>query len=126
MSTIIEKAHELGHALYESEEATILHAAELNLDQDPEAQTLISDFQSRQKGIKEAEEAKREVSDDEWDAINQLQDKMKGNKAILAYFAALEKFQGLIQEANAEINKVLGGDACSPSDCEGCSLECKQ
>lgn len=126
MSTIIEKAHELGHALYESEEATILHAAEMNLDQDPEAQSLIKDFQTKHKSIQEAEESQREVSDEEWEVFNQVQEKMKGNRAIQAYFAALQKFQELIQAANAEINKVLGGGACSPTECESCSLECKQ
>lgn len=127
MSTIIEKAHELGYALSESDEATILHAAEMNLDQDAEAQVLIKEFQERQKGIQEAEQANKEVSDENWNEFNLIQDKMKENKTIQAYFAALQKFQMLLQEANTEINKVLtGGESCSPSECAGCSQDCKQ
>lgn len=124
MSTIIEKAHELGHALSESTEAGILHAAELNLDQDSEAQVLIKEFQGRHKNIQDAEEAKKDVSDEEWNEFNQIQDKMKENKTIQAYFAALQNFQKLLQEANAEINRVLTGESCSPSDCDGCAQDC--
>lgn len=125
MSTIIEKAHELGHVLSESTEAGILHAAEMNMDQDSEAQVLIKDFQGRHKNIQDAEEAKKEVSDAEWNEFNQIQDKMKENKTIQAYFAALQNFQKLLQEANAEINRVLTGESCSPSDCDGCGQDCR-
>lgn len=125
MSTIIEKAHELGHALSESNEAAILNAAEVNLDQDSEAQDLIKKFQDMHKNIQDAEQEKKEVSDEYWEEFNKVQEKMKDNKAVLAYFAALNNFQKLLQDANAEINKVLtGGESCSPSDCDSCSLDC--
>ncbi len=126
MSSIIEKAHDLGNALSESDEAVILHAAEMNLEQDLEAQALITDFQSRHKKIQEAEQANKEVSDEEWNEFNRIQDKMKENKTIVAYFAAMQRFQQLLQDANAEINKVLTGGACSPSECDSCSSDCKQ
>lgn len=126
MSSIIEKAHDLGNALSESDEAVILHAAEMNLEQDLEAQALITDFQSRHKKIQEAEQANKEVSDEEWNEFNRIQDKMKENKTIVAYFAAMQRFQQLLQDANVEINKVLTGGACSPSECDSCSSDCKQ
>ena len=59
MSSIIEKAHDLGHALSESDEAVILHAAEMNMEQDIEAQALITDFQSRQKTSRRPNRQKR-------------------------------------------------------------------
>ncbi|MGD0153252.1 MAG: YlbF family regulator [Thermacetogeniaceae bacterium] len=126
MSIIIEKAHELGHALSESNEAAILNAAEMNLDQDGEAQVLIKKFQAMHKSIQDAEQAKKEVSDEDWNDFNQVQEKMKENKAVQAYFAALQNFQKLLQDANTEINKVLtGGESCSPADCGSCSLDCE-
>jgi cell fate (sporulation/competence/biofilm development) regulator YlbF (YheA/YmcA/DUF963 family) len=127
LSSIIEKAHDLGHALSESDEAVVLHAAEMNMEQDMEAQALIKDFQARQKNMQEAEKGKKEVSDKEWNEFTQIQDKMKENTAIRAYFAAAQKFEKLLQDANAEINKVLtGGGSCSPSECDSCSLDCRQ
>ena len=122
LPSIVEKAHDLGHVLSESDEAAVLHAAEMNMDQDMEAQALIKDFQARQKNMQDAEQAKKEVSDEEWDEFNQGQEKMKENKALQAYFGRDANFQKLIQDANAEINKVLHGwRSCSPSECDDCS-----
>jgi cell fate (sporulation/competence/biofilm development) regulator YlbF (YheA/YmcA/DUF963 family) len=127
LSSIIEKAHDLGHALSESDEAVVLHAAEMNMEQDMEAQALIKDFQARQKNMQEAEREKKEVSDEEWNEFNRIQEKMKENKSIQAYFAVMQRFQKLLQDANTEINKVLtGGGSCSPSECDSCSLDCRQ
>ncbi len=127
MSSIIEKAHDLGHALSESDEAVVLHAADMNMELDMEAQALIKDFQTRQKNMQEAEQAKKEVSDEEWNEFTRIQDKMKENTAIQAYFSAAQRFETLLKEVNAEINKVLaGGGSCSPSECDSCSLDCRQ
>jgi cell fate (sporulation/competence/biofilm development) regulator YlbF (YheA/YmcA/DUF963 family) len=127
LSSIIEKAHDLAHALSESDEALVLHAAQMNMEQDAEAQALIKDFQAGQKKMQEAEQEQKQVSDEEWNAFNLIQDKMKEDKAIQAYFAAAQKFERLIQDVNAEINKVLtGNDSCSSDECDCCSLDCKQ
>jgi cell fate (sporulation/competence/biofilm development) regulator YlbF (YheA/YmcA/DUF963 family) len=122
----MEKAHDLGQALYESDEAVVLRAAEMNMEQDPEAKALIADFQTRHKKIQDAEQANQEISEKEWGEFNQIQEKMKENKAIQAYFASMQRFQKLLQDANTEINKVLRGDSCSPSECESCPLDCKE
>ncbi len=121
---IKQKALELGQALYESIEATVLHAAEMNMEQDSEAQELIEDFQNRQQKMQDAEEKKIEVDDKEWDEFNKIQEKMKQNKAIQAYFNAMNNFQSLLQEANSMINQVLNGGSCTPSDCASCSSDC--
>jgi cell fate (sporulation/competence/biofilm development) regulator YlbF (YheA/YmcA/DUF963 family) len=127
LSIIIQKAHELGHALSESAEAAILHAAEMDLEQDKEAQVLISDFQERHKSIQDAEQSDKEVSDEEWDVLNQAQEKMKENKTVRAYMAAMQNLQKLLQDANEEVNKALnGGSSCSTSECDGCSCDCCQ
>ena len=126
LPSIIEKAHDLGHALSESDEAVVMHAAEMNMEQDMDAQALIRDFQARQKTMQEAEQEKKEVSDEDWNEFTRIQEKMKENKALQAYFAAMQRFQQLIQDVNTEINKVLtGNDSCSPSECDSCSHDCK-
>lgn len=117
--SVIEKAKELGYALRETEEATILQAAEVNLDQDKESRELINQFQQSFTKIQKAKSAGEEVSKEELDAFNQLQEKMKENKTIQAYFAAQKGFQVLLQQVNAVINMSLQGNSCSPSDCSG-------
>lgn len=119
--SVIEKAKELGYALRETEEATILQAAEVNLDQDKESRELINQFQQSFTKIQKAKSAGEEVSKEELDAFNQLQEKMKENKTIQAYFAAQKGFQVLLQQVNAVINMSLQGNSCSSSDCGGCS-----
>jgi cell fate (sporulation/competence/biofilm development) regulator YlbF (YheA/YmcA/DUF963 family) len=116
--SVIEKAKELGYALRETEEATILQAAEVNLDNDKESRNLISEFQQSFTKIQKAKSEGKEVSQEELDAFNNLQEKMKENKTIQAYFAAQKGFQVLLQQVNAVINMSLQG-SCSSSDCSG-------
>jgi cell fate (sporulation/competence/biofilm development) regulator YlbF (YheA/YmcA/DUF963 family) len=125
MDIIDQKAKELGQAINDTDEAAILHAAEMNMDNDPEAQALIRAFRERQQRIQEAEEDKIEISDEEWEEFNQLQEKMKQNKSLKAYFAAMQNFQKVLQRANTVINQVLRGEPCKPSDCASCMYECQ-
>ncbi|MDH7578767.1 MAG: YlbF family regulator [Bacillota bacterium] len=124
--SIIQKAQELGYALLECEETTILRAAETNLDQDSEAQALIKDFQQQQKKIQKLQEAGIEIGEDDLEKFNEVQEKMKENKALQAYFAAQKNFQAILQQVNAIINQILSGGPCSPSACSSCnSSGCK-
>jgi len=119
--SLMEKAQELGYALLETEEATILHAAEKNLDSNPESLRLINEYQQKFRQIKNAQDAGEEISDEVFDEFNQLQEKVKADKNIQAYFSAQQKFNQLLQQVNAVINQVLRGESCSPDCCDGCS-----
>lgn len=114
----LDKAVELGQALLECDETTILKAAEANLENDREAQQLIREFQQRHHNIEAAREAGAEVSEDDWREFNDIQEQMKGNKAVQAYFAAQQNFQKLLQQVNSVVNQVLSGESCS-GDCSG-------
>lgn len=118
--SVIEKAQELGYALRETEEAIILQAAEINLEQDLESRNLIREFQQRFEMIKKVQDAGEEISDEEWESFNQLQQKVKENKNIQAYVAAQKRFQSLLQQVNTVINQILRGESCS----SGCSGDC--
>ncbi len=117
--SIAQKAQELGYALLECEETTILRAAETNLDHDEEAKSLIKNFQQQQQKIKKLQEAGMEVSEDDWADFNYTQEKMKQNKVIQAYFVAQQNFQKILQQVNGIINQILSG-GCSPSACSEC------
>lgn len=118
--SVIEKAQELGYALRETEEAIILQAAEINLERDLESRNLIREFQQRFDMIKKVQDAGEEISDEEWESFNQLQQKVKENKNIQAYVAAQKRFQSLLQQVNTVINQILRGESCS----SGCSGDC--
>jgi len=118
--SVTEKAQELGTALRETEEATILQAAEMNLDNDPESLKLITEFQQRFQKIKSAQDAGEEVSGEEIESFNQVQEKVKTDKNIQAYFAAQQQFNQLLQQVNNIINHVLRGESCPPDSCNSC------
>ena len=124
--SLMAKAQELGYALLETEEATILNAAEKNLDSNPESLRLINEYQQKFQQIKNAQEAGEEVNDEAFDEFNQLQEKVKADKNIQAYFSAQQKFNQLLQQVNAVINQVLRGETCSPDCCDGCSGQLKK
>ncbi|KUK31818.1 MAG: Uncharacterized protein XD63_0943 [Thermoanaerobacterales bacterium 50_218] len=122
----IEKAKELGYALRECKETLVLQAAEMNLDNDQEAQNLIREFQQQERKLKEKQESGIAITSEEWDQFNQVQEKMKQNKSIQAYLAAQANFYKLLQQVNLIINQVLRGETCSPSACSQCNNpECK-
>lgn len=124
--SIYEKAQELGYALLNCNETTVLRAAETNLDNDVKAQTLIKEFRQRQEKINNLQEAGIEISNDEWIQFTQIQEKIKENKVIQAYFAAQTNFRKVLQEVNTIINQVLLGGSCSPLACSECnSSDCK-
>jgi cell fate (sporulation/competence/biofilm development) regulator YlbF (YheA/YmcA/DUF963 family) len=119
--SVMAKAQELGHALLDTEEATILQAAEKNLDSNPESVRLINEFQQKFQTIKNAQDSGEEISDAEIDQFNQLQEKVKNDKTIQAYFSAQQRFNQLLQQVNTVINQVLRGETCSTDCCDGCS-----
>lgn len=119
--SVIEKAQELGAALRDTEEATVLQAAEMNLDNDAVSRQLITEFQQRFQKIKSAQDAGEEVKSEELDKFNQLQEKVKVDKNIQAYFVAQQRFNQLLQQVNNIINQVLRGESCSPDCCDSCS-----
>ncbi|MGB4505193.1 MAG: YlbF family regulator [Syntrophaceticus sp.] len=119
--SVVEKAQELGNALRETEEATILRAAEVNLDNDPVSRQLIMEFQQRFQKIKSAQDAGEEVSEVDIENFNQLQEKVKTDQNIQAYFSAQQRFNQLLQQVNTIINQVLMGEPCSPDCCDNCS-----
>jgi len=119
--SLLEKAQELGYALLETEEVTILHAAERNLDNNPESLQLINEYKQKFKQIKDAQDAGEEVSDELFDEFNQLQEKVNADKNIQAYLSAQMRFKQLLEQVNAVIYQVLRGETCSPDSCDGCS-----
>jgi cell fate (sporulation/competence/biofilm development) regulator YlbF (YheA/YmcA/DUF963 family) len=122
----IEKAKELGYALRECKETLVLQAAEMNLDNDQEAQDLIREFQRQERKLKEKQGLGVAITPEEWDYFNQVQEKMKQNRSIQAYLAAQANFYKLLEQVNLIINQALRGEICSPSPCSQCNNpECK-
>lgn len=119
--SLMTKARELGYALLETEEATILDAAEKNLKNNPESMRLFTEYQQRLTKILNSQEAGEEVSDEEIDEFNQLWEKVKADNNIQAYFSAKKKFDQLLQQVYSVVDQVFRGETCSPDGCDGCT-----
>jgi cell fate (sporulation/competence/biofilm development) regulator YlbF (YheA/YmcA/DUF963 family) len=118
----IEKAKELGQAILDCDEYTIMQAAEANLGQDPQAMELIKGFQEKQKNISELQEKDEEVSDESIQDINRYQAEMMQNKTLAAYMAAQQTFGKVMQEVNNVISKLINGEEA----CDSCGGDCSE
>ena len=119
--SVTEKAQELGFALRETNEAKQLQDAEMDLDNDNTSRQLIEEFQQLFQKLQKAQEDGKDIAQNELDEFNALQEKVKADNIIQNYFAAQQRFNQLLQEANNVINQVLRGESCSTDCCDGCS-----
>ncbi|MDD2555144.1 MAG: YlbF family regulator [Syntrophaceticus sp.] len=119
--SVTEKAQELGFALRETNEAKQLQVAEMDLDNDNTSRQLIEEFQQLFQKLQKAQEDGKDIAQNELDEFNALQEKVKADNIIQNYFAAQQRFNQLLQEANNVINQVLRGESCSTDCCDGCS-----
>ena len=119
--SVTEKAQELGFALRETNEAKQLQDAEMDLDNDNTSRQLIEEFQQLFQKLQKAQEDGKDIAQNELDEFNALQEKVKADNIIQNYFAAQQRFNQLLQEANNVINQVLRGESCSTDCCDSCS-----
>jgi len=122
MNPIIEKAEELGLAILNSKEYTELNEVQDKLDNNPEAQKLIQDFQEKQASLHQAHHGGEEVSEEEIGQLQDLQKAMLDNDIINDYVAAKQKADKLITSVSQVLTKTVGVPFGSGSghDCSGC------
>ena len=123
--TIIEKAHELGEMIEQSEEMKALKLAEQAQAEDDDAQQLVSDFNIKRMNLaREIQSGK--ITEDEAikknnDAFTEMVAK---SETIKNYVDAKEKFDGMVNSINSVINMYItgnqGGCTHNCSTCGGC------
>lgn len=117
--TIIEKAHELGEMIKESEELKALKIAEKEQQEDETAQKLVGEFNIKRMNLA------RDIQDGkltEEEAIKKnneaFEEMVKASPAIKKYVDEKQRFDKMISGVNNVINFYIMGEQ------EGCTHDC--
>lgn len=121
---ILDKARELGLALSESKEFINVREAESTMMQDPEAQIIIQEFQSKQHTLQSMQAQGLPFSEDQQREFGECQQRMFNNPHISKFFQAQEKFEIILDQVNKIISESIGmGQGCGCED-EGHGHDC--
>lgn len=120
---MLEKAHELGQLIKESEEMKALKAAEEAQANDETAQTKVADFNIKRmnlaRDMQEGKITQEEAIKQNNEAFNEM---IESCEAIKNYVEAKKAFDNMLNEVNGIINVYITGEqgGCT-HDCHTCS-----
>ena len=128
---ITEKAGLLADAIARSSELAELRKTEDAMSADESAQQLIAELQKAQERFMEKQESACEPSEADKNAVDEIETKVEGNPAIVAYMIAQDKFTEMLDSVNTLLAGAIAGssggcscqdDTCDPGGCEpsGC------
>lgn len=109
-NSILEKAKSFAKILVSSREFQEFHSAQEKLKKDKEAQTLLEQFQRKQKEFQEARMRGGNPFDKISAEMESLQLRLQNNSSIMEWARAEQDSIGLIQETNQIISNVAGFD----------------
>lgn len=113
---ILDKARELGLELSRSKEFNNVREAEMLMMQNPEAQIIIQEFQSKQHTLQAMQAQGLPLSETQQREFGECQTRMFSNAHISNFFQAQEKFEVILDQVNKIISESIGlGQGC---DCE--------
>lgn len=118
-NSIVEKSKLFAKILASSQEFREFHSAQEKLKQDKEAQSLLDQFQRKQREVQEARLRGKGFSGDALDEIEKLQRKLQANSTIMALVRAQQDVISLIQEINQVISITAGFDFGQSSSSDG-------
>jgi len=107
---IVEKARSFAKILASSREFQEFHSVQEKLKQNKEAQSLLEQFQRKQREVQEARMKGRGFSGGGFDEIVRLRRELESNSIIIAWARVQQEVIGLIQEANKIISRAAGFD----------------
>jgi len=119
--SVLEKAYELGQEILASEELYDMKHAEQSMMQDLEAQSIIQEFDTKQKKYLEMQRQGQQLTDAQKQEVADLEKRMLENPLIYSYFQAQQKFEKVLEEINNIISQAISGnDSCSDECCSSC------
>ncbi len=125
MSTVLDKARELGYALANCEELKAMHEAEVNMVNSGEAREIISEFNEKQRTFQMIQSSGGQLTDSQKAEVEALEGKMLNNELIVKFFKAQQEFEKILEELNKiieeSISRTGGCSSCNTSGCDGCS-----
>ena len=128
---ITEKAGILADAIARSPELAELRKMEDAMSADDSAQTLIAELQKAQEQFMTNQQTESEPSEADKNLVDEIETKVEGNAAIVAYMTAQDKFTAMLDSVNSILAGAIAGSAdgcsceggaCDPGGCEpsGC------
>lgn len=126
-SEIIEKARLLADAIARSSELAELRRTEDDMTADESAQQLIAELQKAQEQFMMKQESNGEPSETEKILVDEIETKVEGNPAIVAYMAAQDNFTQMLDSVNSILASAIAGtsDGCSCQDDTCDSVGCE-
>jgi len=109
--------------LLASEAFVRYHQAQVSMNQDLQANTLLnqlSEMQSEMQSVMRQKQANNSLTKDEIDALRSLQTKARENTVIKEYADSQQDVINFVREINTEINQLLGIDFASHTRRSGC------
>lgn len=117
VSVVIEKAMELADAILNCPEYLTFNKAQKQMSYDPEAQSLMQEFQQKQQSLMWLQQIGGKIGIDEVQELKDLQAKMLHHPTISAYFQSQQQLTQLVQTVNDTISKKTGLNFASTGGC---------
>lgn len=119
---IMEKAEALAAAIAQSAELENLKTSEKAMIADEQAQQLIAKFQEEQQRLYDLQAQGQELSEQDKNAIDDMEQKVENNPLISAYLQAQSGFTQMLDSVNAILaSAIASGDE---SGCSSCGSGC--
>ncbi|WP_434512468.1 YlbF family regulator [Desulfitobacterium sp. AusDCA] len=120
---IMEKAEALAAAIAQSTELDNLKITEKAMIANEQAQQLIAKFQEEQQRLYDLQAQGEELSEQDRNAIDDMEQKVENNSLISAYLQAQSNFTQMLDSVNAILaSAIASGDESGCSSCgSGCS-----
>ncbi|HOP69581.1 MAG: YlbF family regulator [Dethiobacteria bacterium] len=109
MTSLLEKARELGQAIKESAEFQELKRTTDNLQQNPEAVEMIRHMQEIRDQIDFVRASGLEPSREQIDRFNDLSEKVRNNLLVISFMKAQENFGKFMERVNNAISQGIEG-----------------
>jgi cell fate (sporulation/competence/biofilm development) regulator YlbF (YheA/YmcA/DUF963 family) len=121
---ILKKARELGLELYRSKEYNDVREAEIMMLQNPEAQSIIQEFQNKQYELQGLQAQGLPLTEAQQREFGEFQMRMFDNTYISNFFKAQQSFEHILDQVNKIISDSIGinqGCGCDEEECDcGC------
>ena len=120
--TILEKAHELGELIKQSDEMKAMNKADEAQKNDAEAQKLLAEFNLKRMNIaRDVQQGKLQQAEGIIKNNEAFYELVEGNKNIADYVEAKKAFDTMIEEINKVLNYyITGEDPNCTHDCSTC------
>ena len=121
--SIIDKARELGEEIASSKELDEMREAEAAMMNNPEANSLVREFNEKQRTYMDLKSKGANLTDEQISEVEDMESMVLDNPLIVDFFRKQQNFERIIEEINDIIAKAISGEesGCSDECCSSCS-----